>query len=467
MTKNSIDSSVKTPLFFRLLVAFRLSVSLLFTKSGIRNPQSKTPNAFSALLLIGILTWPSAVFAQKTRAQLEREKKQNLARIAETNRILQETGVEKQASIGQLNALNEQITSHQRLINKMSEEVALLDKEIAGVGQMLTAMESDFANLQREYAAMLYAASKTTNNYNKILFLFSSNSFTEMLMRMKYLKQYSESRKEQLKQIETMRSALLQQRVALDVKKSEKRSLLASQLKESKNLLSLKDKQNQMVQKLNEKEQELSNELAAHKESVEKLDRLIAAVIAEEVRRTAERERIARERAAARDAVASDKKSVKKPASVRTAAAGATASSVAATSFEGAKSQLAWPVNSGFVSGHFGRQPHPVWKDVIQERHGIDIQTSKGEEVRAVYDGEVATITDIPGMHKLVMLKHGDDYFTVYAKLSSVSVEKGQKVKAKQVIGQVYTDREGTSELQFQIWHNQEKLNPEVWLQGK
>ena len=405
-------------------------------------------------------------FAQKTRVQLEREKKQNLAKIAETNRILQETGAEKQVSLGQLNAINEQITTHQGLINKMSEEVAILDKEISGVGNMLTAMESDFANLQREYAAMLYAASKTTNSYNKLLFLFSSNNFTEMLMRMKYLKQYSESRKEQLKQIETMREALLKQRVALDTKKSEKRTLLASQLKESRNLVVLKDKQSQMVQKLNEKEQELSNELAEHRESVEKLDRLIAAVIAEEVRRTAERERAIKERAAARDALANSKKTGKKP-TAHTAAAATTAAASVATSFEGAKSQLTWPVNAGFISGHFGRQSHPVLKHVVLDRHGIDIQTSKGEEVRAVYDGEVATITDIPGMHKLVMLKHGDDYFTVYAKLSSVSVEKGQKVKAKQAIGQVYTDREGTSEFQFQIWHNQEKLNPETWLQGK
>ncbi len=456
MTKNSISHLAKTSSSFRLPLAFRLPVSLFFSHFS------------GCVVLVLLLTGGLDAFAQKTRAQLEREKKQNLAKIAETNRILQETGAEKKASMGQLNALNEQITTRQGLINKMSEEVALLDREINGVGQMLTAMESDFASLQREYAAMLYAASKTTNSYNKLLFLFSSNSFTEMLMRMKYLKQYSDSRKEQLKQIEVMRGALLKQRVALDTKKREKRVLLAAQLKESKNLVALKDKQNQMVQKLNEKEQELSNELAEHRESVEKLDRLIAAVIAEEVRRAAERERIAKERAAARESIASNKKSTKKPTTtVRTAAAASTASAVAANSFEGAKSQLTWPVNSGFISGHFGRQPHPVWKHVIQERHGIDIQTSKGETVRAVYDGEIATITDIPGMHKLVMIKHEDGYFTVYAKLASVSVEKGQKVKAKDSIGQVYTDREGTSEFQFQIWHNQEKLNPEVWLQGK
>ncbi len=469
MIKNSIFSISKTSPFFCLPLAFRSIVSLL--KSKVANYQAQTREFQTFFLAISLfltalgITQPT--FAQKTRAQLEREKRQNLARIAETNRILKETGAEKQVSLGQLNALTEQITTSQGLINKIAEEVNLLDREIAGVGHMLTAMESDFANLQREYAAMLYAAAKTTNSYNKVLFLFSADSFTELLMRMKYLQQYSESRKEQLKQIETMRYALLQQRVSLDSKKLEKRTLLASQVKESKSLLTLKNKQNQVVQQLSTKEQELATELMERKESVDKLDKLIAAVIAEEIRRTAEREKAEKEKAA-REALASSKKTTKKSATRKVPESSSTAAAAAVpSSFEGAKSQLTWPVNTGFISGHFGRQSHPVLKGVVLDRHGIEIQTGKGEEVRAVYEGEIATITDIPGMHKLVMIKHGEEYWTVYAKLAKVNVERGQKVKAKQVIGEVYTDREGTSELQFQIWHNQEKLNPESWLQGK
>ncbi len=427
MRKNSISFRDRNLSFFPLPLAIKILVSL-----------------FVGIVFVSNLAW-----AQKSRSQLEREKRNNMARIAETNRILKETGEKKEVSLGQLKALTEQISTHTGLIDRISEEVGLLDREIRELGQIVTAMENDLSALQNEYAAMLHAASKSSAGYNKLLFLFSSNSFTEMLMRIKYMQQYSEIRKQQLKHITTMRNILNKQRIALNQKKQEKNGLLASQVRENQNLTVLKDKQNRIVQKLSAQEQELMTELENSRRSIEKLDKLIADVIAEEARRIVDREK------AAKEAIAKNtrKKDIRTP--------------VATNTFEGAKSQLEWPVNSGFISSRFGRQSHPVLRGVIIDNHGVDIQTKQGEEVRAVYDGEVATVANIPGMHKLIIIRHGTEYMTVYAKLARVSVETGQKVKAHQVIGEVYTDKEGTSEVQFQIWRNQEKLNPEAWLENK
>ena len=97
------------------------------------------------------------------------------------------------------------------------------------------------------------------------------------------------------------------------------------------------------------------------------------------------------------------------------------------------------------------------------ENRGVDIQTGAGEAVRACFDGRVQTVTNIAGMNTIVMIQHGD-FFTVYAKLRSVSVSVGQRVSAREVIGTVATDTEGTSEVQFQVWHNSSNLNPESWL---
>jgi septal ring factor EnvC (AmiA/AmiB activator) len=57
----------------------------------------------------------------------------------------------------------------------------------------------------------------------------------------------------------------------------------------------------------------------------------------------------------------------------------------------------------------------------------------------------------------------------VYAKLRSetVTVTPGQKIKAKDHLGQVYTDKDDVSELQFQIWKNSEKQDPEAWLANR
>ena len=107
----------------------------------------------------------------------------------------------------------------------------------------------------------------------------------------------------------------------------------------------------------------------------------------------------------------------------------------------------------GFISQRFGRHNHPVLKGVVVENRGIDIQTAQGATARAIFEGKVVTVASVPGMNNIVMIQHGE-YFTVYAKLKTVNVKQGQKVNAKDVIGTVYTNSEGTTELQFQIWKN-------------
>ena len=129
------------------------------------------------------------------------------------------------------------------------------------------------------------------------------------------------------------------------------------------------------------------------------------------------------------------------------------------------QARLPWPVR-GFVSDHFGRKPHPVLKGVMVDNLGVDIQTGANEPVRAVYDGTVLDVTEMPGMGNVVAVQHGD-YMTVYAKMKSVSVQSGQKVKVRDPIGTVATNSEGTSELQFQIWKSTTRLNPELWLQRR
>ena len=130
-------------------------------------------------------------------------------------------------------------------------------------------------------------------------------------------------------------------------------------------------------------------------------------------------------------------------------------------SFEGARARLLWPVASGFISSRFGE--HQVYKQVKLENTGVEIQTKENEQVRSVFDGQVRRVFFMPGMNNVVMIQHGQ-YFTVYARLKEVTVKPLQKVKAKEAIGSVYTNKDGVTELHFEIWKNDQKLNPEQWL---
>lgn len=230
---------------------------------------------------------PSQVFGQKSRAQLEKEKKENLQRISEAEKILKETETKKNATLGQLNALSRQIETKEKMIGSMNKEVTILEGEIGEIALVLNAMENDLKNLKKEYAAMIYAASKASSNYNYLVFLFSAPTFNQFIMRLQYLQQYTEARKNQVKQIEKVKNDLQSQRLAILNKKSQKNMVLIRQIEANKNLLALKEKQNSLVSVLTTKEGELRNEIAERKESADKLEKLIADLIKKEIEKTA------------------------------------------------------------------------------------------------------------------------------------------------------------------------------------
>ncbi|GAA4307479.1 murein hydrolase activator EnvC family protein [Nibribacter koreensis] len=411
----------------------------------------------------------------KSKAQLEREKRENLRRIQEANRILEQTAQKKQASLGQLNVIKEKITVQKGMIRNISSEINYLNKDLSATEEKVGETQMNLARLKEEYAQLIYAASKSSNSYNKLMFLFASKSFNQMMRRMSYLRQYTEARKKQAAAIERTQQNLSQHLSTLTSQKQKKKSLLDVQLQENKNLLSMRDEQDQVVQQLSLQEQSLKQEVEKRQKAVQQLDRLIENIVREEIARAARAAEAAARAKAAREAAAAAKAG--KPVPTDTddePAAPRSSNKVALTpegelvssNFAGNKGKFAWPVERGFISQRFGRHAHPVLKGVVIENRGLDIQTGANEKVRTIFGGKVLAVQTIPGMNNIVMIQHGE-YFTVYAKLRSVNVSEGQQLDAKDVIGTVYTDQEGTSELQFQIWKNQTNLNPEGWLLRK
>ncbi len=133
--------------------------------------------------------------------------------------------------------------------------------------------------------------------------------------------------------------------------------------------------------------------------------------------------------------------------------------------FAANQGRLPWPTSNGFISGHFGVQPHPVLKHVTTNNKGVYIQTPAGSSARAVFDGVVTQRFSIPGSNNAVIIQHGN-YRTVYANLTQIYVREGDRVSAKQSIGRIYTDddNDNKTELYFQIWNGKSLQNPESWI---
>lgn len=417
-----------------------LGFLFLFPKNMYRSKQLCLGILFFACFL-GEL--PSHAQSDADRDKLEARKKENLRKIKEAQQILSETSNRKESSLGQLSAINQQIEARESLITSINEEIDILNLQIGEIAGVIEALENDLVNLKKEYAYMVYATQKTNNAYDRLIFIFSASTFNQMFMRLKYMQQYSDARKNQVEQIQKVKQTLGNQKASLEAKQMEQQVLLDQQVMASEDLLALKAKQRSVIRTLNRQETELRKELAQRQQAVEELDQLIASLIRREIEESNKNKNA--------DRVALN-----------------ASNEVVSTSFEQSKANLNWPVNSGFISQKFGRNPHPIMKNIMVPNDGIDIQTVQSAEVKAVFDGVVKAITPIPepGDLKAVIMQHGE-YFTVYSRLKEVNVKTGQKLNASEQVGMVYTDGKGVSLLQFQIWRNSQKLNPEAWLQKK
>ena len=388
-----------------------------------------------ALTLIFLLLVVSA-WGQRNKSQLQKEKQKNIEKIKETERILDETSKKKKNSLGELSALNQRILQQERLIASIKAELELLEQDIQENKGIYNALDGDLTKLKEEFSALLFEAQKANEGLTKLTFLFASASFGQMLMRLKYMEQYGQARKEQASAIALVQGQLTEQVIEIEKKKVEKDTLLTEELEENNQLMSLKKKKRTVVRSLEKDEKNLRNDLEDTRKAVAKLDKLISDIVKEEIER------------AAREAKAN--------------ASTGTTSIALSSSFEGNKNRFAWPV-SGFISQKFGRQNHPVLTKVVIQNDGINIQTGEGEVVKSIFEGEVRRVAFIPSIGTSVIINHGD-YFSVYSGQKDVYVKMGQKVDSRQDLGVVQVNGEGISELRFQIRKNIVALNPEDWL---
>ncbi|WP_309509629.1 MULTISPECIES: murein hydrolase activator EnvC family protein [Hymenobacter] len=489
----------------------------------------------SALLLLGLLAAPAAAqrhrpskakkAAKTTRAerpaprrsrtrakskeQLERERQANLSRIEEAGKVLTQTTQKKQATLGQLNVIKEKLTVKQGQIQHISTQLQGIETNVHQTVKQVLSTQEQLARLKEEYGHLMYAASKTSSGFNQLMFLFASESFNQFVVRLRYVRQYTEERQKQALRIIGAQQQLSHELDGLTQQRQRQKSLLTTQLVENRNLLGLKSEQDEVVQQLSQQEQGLRQELAERQQAVARLDDLIAQRVREEIARAAHAARLAaaaaRRRAAARATAAASASRRRASASrsearndeATTASSSDTArdddpsanpesdapeetvadrrasrvaltpeTALVSSGFAGNRGRLPWPVAHGFVAQHFGRHPHPVLRHVTVDNRGVDIQTNQGEPVRAVFGGRVLTVAQVPGMNTIVMIQHGE-YFTVYAKLRSVNVHEGEQVSAREAIGTAATDADGTAQVQFQVWRNSANLNPESWLGRK
>ena len=464
------------------------------------------------VFIVSLLFAFNSIAQTDKKAALEQQKKDNLSKIKELNSIISRTSKKKKASIGKLNVLKEQIGVQKKQISVLEQNQQILAEEAEKLREEGDVLKAKLERLKKEYALMIYEAQKSSSVYNKMSFLLLSNDLGEFVRRFDYLRHYSTNRKKQADLIYKTRQDLMTQEQKVVFKKQEEEKVLVEKEGEKKKLEVLKTKEDKVVTVLTQQEKKLKTELELKKLAVRKLDNLIAGIVKREIQKSIERERklrqarqvkkvevvkpklpelkkgettkIVAEKQADKQAdkkePAKEEKKVEvtetKKSKVEPEPAPVEEKKIEsntyfmnadeaklASSFAALRGRMPFPVPSGFISDHFGVHKHPLLKGVMINNNGIDIQTSPGAPVHSVYDGVVQSVVNIPGINNVVAIQHGD-YFTVYSKLANVSVSVGTRVKTGQRIGSVASDDDGTAEINFQVWKNTVRQNPESWL---
>ena len=124
---------------------------------------------------------------------------------------------------------------------------------------------------------------------------------------------------------------------------------------------------------------------------------------------------------------------------------------------------LLWPADGDLV-GVFGRQKHPTFDTYVRKK-GIEIASKEGSAIRAVSGGDVVYADWLRGYGLVVIMDHGNNYFTFYAHASKLLVKEGEMVAKGAVLGETgssgLTNR---SILYFELRKGTKPVNPLRWL---
>lgn len=421
--------------------------------------QSRFLKSLIILLLISF-----SGLAQTSKSDLEKKKQKLQREINQTNKLIDETRKNKNVSLGQLKMLNKKLSQRKKLIKTIQQEVNLINGNISSTSSKIKTLQKNVETLKLAYGRLIKQAYLNRNRESVLMLLYSSEDITQAYKRLYYLRKYNAYRREQADMLISAQVELDEKQKIMEVSLNSKKELLGTEEKQEKELASEKVEQQKALNSLSKKEKELKKDLKKKQAATAKLSKEIQKIIEREIAKERERAlaKANAEREAARKKALAEGKPVPNEGALELSLTPETRA--LSGKFEANKGKLPWPVTQGVITESFGTHAHPVLKGITTNNNGVDITTTNGAPVRAIYDGIVTGVISIPGSNRAIILKHGE-YLSVYSNLAIVHVNKGDKVGTGDNIGVVDTDAEtGKALAHLEIWKGKEKLNPASWI---
>ena len=403
---------------------------------------TNTPFKITLFLVLSLLHFSG--FSQSKKQQELEERRRELTReIQQIGVLLFEGKKEQKSVLSVVEDLDFKIRVRKNLISVTNQQANLLTREINSNQIQISKLRVRLKSLKDEYAKMIVKSYKSRSDQSKLMFLLSSTNFQQAYKRLQYIKQYADYQKLQAELIKSETAQIQQLNIDLVAQKKSKQKLILENRKAKSILDQERSQQNVLISDIKNNLSKFTAQLKIKQRESDKIDREIKKII--------------------REAIAASNKKAGKSSKSKVFSL-TPEQKILAANFTSNKGKLPWPVASGVVKLRYGNNPSPIDRSLTIKSNGVRIATNKGEEVRAVFEGVVQGIMTPKNGNNTIMVRHGN-YITVYKNLSKFYVQKGDKVKTKQVIGQVITNKaSGETILSFGIYKDSATQNPSQWI---
>lgn len=395
------------------------------------------PGVFLGVLL-GVLPWHAtgpvagsvcagAAWAQTQDEEAERERLRRVQEQAKEKREQAETLKKKE---------NKELTNLRNLEKKERNtrgQIVTLGRREKNLKGQLTDAQQELAEAEmslqarRDRLASRLRSWYKLGRFRELEYLVTAKSLTEFSIRLAYLSRVAQSDRVLVAQIEDERTRISDTRDRLDKTLGDVQSTTERRKREQVQLAKLSRDKKDLVATI-------QNERQAYEAAAEELEataRRIRSLLA-----ALERQRLGGEAALPQYE----------------------------GEFSAGKGQLQWPVD-GRVVGNFGNEAHPKW-GTVTFNSGVDIAAPIGTDVRSVARGRVDFVSSDYGSYgQMLILNHGEGYYTLYAHCSAILVSRGDEVSAGAVIARVGdTGSLKGSMLHFEVRKGRSAQNPLEWL---
>lgn len=383
-------------------------------------------------LCLGLAT----VFGQSSIDQLNAEIKRAEKEIAKNEKLLKEVTKSKKTNQTEIKLLQVKINNRTKVVGGLNKQITLISNDIKQKESDIASMNTQIEELKREYAEIVRVAYKNQKVNSPLLFLFSSDDLNTATRRLSFMRRYNNSLKQKVLDVEQLKSDVATQVELLGKQQQELDNKKAYHQKELNTLDKERKELKAAGKRLDANEKKISKELKAKRDQKRAAQQALQRIIDEETRKTKRKMTDAERRAI-------------------TELNG---------KFDQNRGKMLMPVNGGIIIERYGKHKHPTQKHITVVNKGVNIAASKGSEVFAVFEGDVARVMFINGLNNCVMLKHGD-YFTIYSNLASVDVKAGQHVGTNTRLGRLSDgDNPDDHQLHFEVWFHTMNQDPELWL---